>query len=327
MTHAFECTQTPLARLHRRAKRSGAALALLSTIAVGGCNDYEDAANATPATESLASAEPLEEARLDGVRAKGEGSKAQDSDITKAPVTRKLIQTAELHVKVKNYAAARTAIESDLADFGGFIADARVDHHDGQVSSATMTVRVPSANLADFLAGAAGRGDILHESLSSKDITAGYYDSKARLKNAQRLETRLLALLDDKGDSVTSLLEVERELARVRGQIEGIEGKLRLWDSQVALSTVELRIVTEQVYAVTQPPTVGERIAGVFGGSWTAMKAFGMGLLLFLVALVPWLLPLSLVGFAIRTLIKRWQARRAAAAPPARSGSQPHPVV
>src|SRR5690606_22565372 len=144
----------------------------------------------------------------------------------------------------------------------------QVQHHDGTVSNAELTVRVPSDKLGDFLAGTAGQGDVLHETVRAEDITEGYYDLRARLKNAQRLEARLLSLIDDKADNVSSLLEVERELARVRGQIEGFEGKLRLWDNQVSLATVKIRIVTRQIYAVTAPPTLAERLEETLGGSF-----------------------------------------------------------
>lgn len=226
------------------------------------------------------------------------------------PVQRKLIQTAELHVQVDSYASARTAIERDLSEMGGFIADVQVEHRDGSVSYADITVRIPSERLADFLAGTAGAGDVVHETVRSQDITEGYYDTQAHLKNAKRMEARLLSLLDEKADTVTALLEVERELARVRGQIESLEGKIRLWDSQVSLSTVKLRLVTRQVYALSQPPTVMQRLEGALGGSFAALQSFGLGLLVMLVALIPWLVPLGLAGFAVAALVRRVRRRR-----------------
>lgn len=230
-----------------------------------------------------------------------------------APQQRKLIQNAELHVQVESYAEARAEIDRLLASLGGFVADARVDHREGQVSSADLTIRVPAEKLAEFLAGTAGHGDVLHETLKSEDITEGYYDLEARLTNAKRMEARLLEIMAGKADTMTSLLEVEREIARVRGEIERMEGKLKMWDRQVALATVKLRLVSKQVYAVTAPPTpptLGEEIAGTFGGSWKALKAFGQGLLLVLVALAPWLVPLAALIFVLHRLNRRWVAKR-----------------
>lgn len=300
MTHDNRALRTP-----RPPRRS--AIVLLSALTLAGCADKE--AQSEKATASVAAASPTEAAN-DDARAYDNQPRADED----APVVeRKLIQTAELHMQVSSYAAARSRIEDDLRKLGGFIANAQVEHADGEVSYANLTIRVPSDKLADFLAGTAGHGDVTHETLSSQDITEGYYDLEARIKNATRLEARLLALLDNQGDSVTSLLEVERELARVRGQIEGFEGKLRLWDSQVSLSTVQLRLASKQVYAVHAPPTLGEKLNDTLGGSFGALKGFGLGILVVLVALIPWLIPLALAGWALRALVRSVRRRRPAA--------------
>lgn len=299
MTHhdsALRCPRPP--------RRS--AIVLLSALTLAGCSEKE--ADSAQATVSVAAASPPEAS--DDARAHdGELSAGEDAPV----VERKLIQTAELHMQVSSYASARRHVEEDLRKLGGFIANAQVEHADGEVSYANLTIRVPSDKLADFLAGTAGHGDVTHETLSSQDITEGYYDMQARMKNAKRLEVRLLDLLDNKGDSVTSLLEVERELARVRGQIEGFEGKLRLWDSQVSLSTVQLRLESKQVYAVHAPPSLGEKLKDTLGGSFGALKGFGLGLLVIFVALIPWLIPLALAGFALRAVVRSIRKRRLAA--------------
>lgn len=296
--------------MHRRK----AFVVLCGTLAVAGCRDQDASSEAAPskavaAATAMADGEPSDDGPTEAM-----GDKQKDDAEV---VSRKLIQTAELHVQVASYAQARSEIEKNLSEMGGFIADASVQHSDGDVSHADLTVRIPSERLGEFLAGTAGHGDVLHETVKSKDITEGYYDVKARLKNAKRLEARLLALLDANADTVSSLLEVERELARVRGQIEGFEGKIRLWDNQVSLSTVKLRLVTRQVYAVTQPPTVTDRMDSALSGSIAALKGAGLGVLLLLVALLPWLLPLAAVGWVVRALVKRFRKPRPIATPPA----------
>jgi hypothetical protein len=309
----------------RKTARNTLIPALLATaVTLGGCADYDRAASAksepAAAAPAASAAADMDDGRMAADTAGGEGDDAPAAQ--KAPIQRKLIQTAELHVQVSSYAAARTQIEKNLSEMGGFIADAKVEHSDGSVSHADLTIRIPSDKLADFLAGTAGHGEVMHETIQSQDITAGYYDTKAHLKNAKRMEARLLSLLDTKANSVSSLLEVERELARVRGQVESFEGKLRLWDKQVSLSTVRLRLVTEQVYVVSQPPTpptVMDRLGSTLGGSFAALKGFGLGLLVLLVALVPWLIPLGLAGVAVRAVLRRLlrvRGRRATASMP-----------
>ncbi len=291
-----------------------AVLTLAGAFAATGCDDADrtmasKSAMVAPAPEA---AEPQSGEEDNMLAADKPEAKSRDSrNKGDAAVVRKLIQTAELHVEVSSYASARGEIEKNLSELGGFIADVSVQHSEGSVSHADLVVRVPSDKLDDFLAGTAGHGDVVHETVRSKDITEGYYDVKARLKNAKRLEARLLSLLDERADNVTSLLEVERELARVRGQVEGFEGKIRLWDNQVNLSTVKLRLVTRQVYAASEPKTLGGELGETLGSSLEALQGFGLGLLFFAVALVPWLIPMGLLFYALRAMF-RWMKRRRA---------------
>jgi hypothetical protein len=111
-----------------------------------------------------------------------------------------------------------------------------------------------------------------------------------------------------KTDGVQQLLEVEREIARVREQIELFESQLKRYDEQVALSTVKMQIATHRVYAAAPAPTLGERIVNTLGQSWASLTALGRGVLLVLVALVPWLVPMLLFAWVLRTVVRRLMA-------------------
>ncbi len=257
-------------------------------------------------TTDLASAKPA-------ATAPERSAAGDEEDAPQALTQRKLIQTGELRLEVAAYAAARAAIDAELKRVGGFVANAEVRHHHDKVSSATLTLRVPQRHFHSFLRAAAGEGTVQHESLQTQDVTDVYIDTKARLRNAQRLETRLVQLLNNNTDGVKDLLEVERELARVRETIERHQGRLKMYDKQVNMSTLKLDLITREVYAAAVPATLGERISATFGDSATALGVFGRGILLFAVALVPWLLPLALLGWALVRGV-RWLAAKGTAA-------------
>lgn len=273
---------------------------------LAGCLEASD--HAMPSNEAPSTAASVSPTGA----ADGDALAQVDLAAESAAIERKLIQNAELHLEVDNYEKARRALDAELGSLGGFVANAEVQHRDGDVSQAKLTLRIPSDRLHGFLGTAAGQGKVLHENLRTEDITDGYYDLQARLDNARKLETRLLALMTEKAHGMKELLELEREIARVREQIERHEGKLRLWDKQVAMSTVELSLFTKQVYTASAPPTLGERMSDTLGSSWGALVALGHGLLLLGTLLVPWLLPLALAAFAIRTI---WRRRRKRTAP------------
>lgn len=283
------------------------------SLPLAGCALADEAApvSAAPGPQAAATAAPT-----------AEMDQLEQSDLAgeRKNVQRKLIQNAELQVEVDNYEKARRELDAELSRVGGYVANADVQHQDGAVSQARLTLRIPSDELHDFLASAAGQGKVLHENLKTEDITDGYYDLQARLDNARRLEKRLLGLMTEKAHGMKDLLEVEREVARVREEIERHEGKLRLWDKQVAMSTVELSLFTRQIYFAAAPPTLGEKVESTLGESFGALVSLGQGLILLATLLLPWLLPLALVGLLVRAIIRRIRGRRPTAAALAHSG-------
>ena len=73
-------------------------------------------------------------------------------------------------------------------------------------------------------------------------MTKAYFDTDARLKNAQVMEQRLIDMLKTKTGKVSDLLQVEKELGRVREEIEKMQGELKYWDSQVQFATVTISL-------------------------------------------------------------------------------------
>lgn len=222
---------------------------------------------------------------------------------------RKLVKDAELEVEVVSYADARRVLDRRLAAVQGYVADATVSHEQGEVSSAKLVLRVPASALESFMRECAALGTVRSEQLHTRDVTDEYYDAEARLTNARKLEARLLELVATKADSVKDLLEVERELARVREQIETTQGKLKLFDSQVSFSKLTLHLATRQRFEGGKPMTFGEQVGHAFGESWRALGRAARGGTLVLVVLLPWLLPLGLLG-GFMYLMLRWLARR-----------------
>jgi hypothetical protein len=73
-------------------------------------------------------------------------------------------------------------------------------------------------------------------------VTKDYYDTQARLDNSRQMETQLQDLLKHENSKVTDLLQVERELSRVRGEIEQDQGQLKLYDFEVQFATVTMQV-------------------------------------------------------------------------------------
>jgi hypothetical protein len=61
------------------------------------------------------------------------------------------------------------------------------------------------------------------------------------------MEQRLIEILKTKSKDVADLLEVEKELGRVREQIETMQGELKFMDSQVAFATVTITLAEKNM--------------------------------------------------------------------------------
>lgn len=216
---------------------------------------------------------------------------------------RKVIRTGSLLIEVDDYEKARRAIEGLMQGSGGFIAAVDVGRHEGAVGAATLTLRIPEGKIDGAVAALSELGTLRRESLRAEDVSDTYYDLAARLRNAKKLEERMLELAARAG-GVKDLLEVEREVGRVRESVEVMEGQLRGLDDRTSLATLTVELVTRAVYVPEEQVGLGAKVSGAFEASLRALSAAAEGLLLFLVAALPWLLPLGIGAFILRRALR-----------------------
>lgn len=236
---------------------------------------------------------------------------------------RKIIRTGRVELLVTGYDDARAKIEALVKAAGGYVDSTNVNRRQDAISDAMIVVRLPKSSFGDVMPKLRDIGEVLSESTNAADITDQYVDISARLASAKTLEKRLLELATDKHGNIDQVLSVERELARVRGEIEGYEGHLRQWNDQIDMSTLTLSIQTKRPEITAAPvhePTLGERTSHAFSESIAALRDAGSWLVVNGIALLPWLV-LAIPGALIsrRMLARLWRRLPTARALP------PHP--
>lgn len=156
----------------------------------------------------------------------------------------KIIKSGEITVEVKNFVEASRMTDALVVKYQGFVADSRTFDLPGGTRSGTIVIRVAPEKFEELFAELKKVGNVLTERAGGQDITAAYVDTEARIKNLQISEARLQDLIKSKNwlDKMADLLQVEHELARVRGEIEGYQGQMRVWQNQISLSTIRLTI-------------------------------------------------------------------------------------
>ena len=137
----------------------------------------------------------------------------------------------------------------------------------------------------------------------AEDVTEQYLDLEAQIANKKRLEERIQELLQKPGE-LKDLIEVERELARVRGEVEQLEGRLKFLQNRTSFTTITITAVEQRNYVPPQAPTFVSRIQSTFQASLETLLQFGQGLAIFAVAVLPWLVVLGTVLLVMFLIVR-----------------------
>jgi hypothetical protein len=281
--------------------------------ALGGLADDKSVNMAAPAPPPAKDLEPQEEATTEGAPGAGEAPKAKPEAPEKqakqdASQGLYIIRTGRLTLQVNSVKAAQDRIGGLVKAAGGFISDSRLDASEGGVPTATLTVRVPAPQFDKLLGALGDVGSVRTRQVSGEDVTLEYVDTTSRIRNLQKEEGQLLELLKRTG-KLSDVLEVERELSRVRGEIERAQGRIRHLANQVQLATIEITLTEQVQVATTSPWNLGATLENAFRNAQRELAGTLAWLLATGVTLLVAVLPLFLLGLAAFLLLG-WILRR-----------------
>ncbi|NOY29986.1 MAG: DUF4349 domain-containing protein [Planctomycetes bacterium] len=190
---------------------------------------------------------------------------------------------------VKDFSQAESGLRELVEEHGGFLADARIDRRQGSRLTGNWQARIPVDQFPEFCEDIVDLGVAEQQQQTAQDVTEEFVDLEARIANKQRLEERIVDLLEDASGSIKTIIEIERELARVRQEIERMEGRLRYLTNHTELTTVTISIREEQNYVPPKAPTYTDRITTAWYDSLTSVQEFGQRSSISLVYAFPWL--------------------------------------
>lgn len=142
--------------------------------------------------------------------------------------TRFVIYNARLRIVVVDVAQALQDAQAVAARLGGYMQTIRGD---------AIVIRVPADQFESALETLIKYGAVIEQEIDALDVTEEYVDLEARLRTAQATAKRLEALLE-KAASVQDTVTIEKELARVNTEIKQLIGKLNVFKSRIAFSTI-----------------------------------------------------------------------------------------
>ena len=196
------------------------------------------AATAAPAVEA---------ASVASFAASDGGSRLQTSALE--TTQRKVISSAFIAIELEAVSEATAQVRVIAESLGGFV-EQLSSFGKPQHQEANMTIRVPQNQFFPALERIEALGTVQSRDIGSEDVSEQFIDLEARLKSAIGEEQSLLSLLERAG-VVSEILAIERELFRVRGEIERFQGQLNFLERRVDLATITVLLLSPE-------PNLGE---------------------------------------------------------------------
>lgn len=223
---------------------------------------------------------------------------AAGTDTSVAPTM--LIRNGEATVQVDSLEPAIAQVRRIAQASGGFIANTSMSTGAREARRASLQVKVPAARFDQVVSGLRPLGKLESVNVTTEDVGEEFVDVSARVANARRLEERLTNLLATRTGKLEDVLAVERELARVREEIERYEGRIRYLRTRAAVSTLTVNLHEPiPVVGADQPGT--SPIAEAVRQAWRNFVGFFAGL----IAALGFLVPLGVLAWIAWKLFRR----------------------
>jgi hypothetical protein len=216
------------------------------------------------------------------------------------PATRLIVRTGQAGIEVDSLEPAMTELRRIAQRAGGFVADASVQSGRNQIRQATLELKVPSTRFDELTEGLQPIGRLEFVNVGAEDVSEEFVDLTARAANGHRLEQRLVELLRTRTGKLQDVLSVERELARVREEIERMEGRMRFLKSSAQLSTLSVSL--HEPVPIVASPGRGP-IAEAFRTAWRNF----VGVLAGAIASLGFVVPVLAFGWGLVVASRKWR--------------------
>lgn len=287
-------------------------LLLISALAGCGAKSESDAAYAAPqaAPEAAAPEEyiEMEEVLYD------ETASESGTDTSVLPDSQKLIRTVYMDAETLSMNSLMGWLDERVASLSGYYEQKSIrrsgSRDDGSYyQNADLIIRIPAENLDSFVSLVGEKANIVSTSESTENVTLTYVSTQSRVQALETEQKRLLELLEN-AETMEDLLVIEERLTDVRWELENYASQLRVLDNQVNYSTIHLSIWEVDEPTVIVERTVWQKIGDGFsenaGDMWDGLVNF----FIWLIAAIPYLIPLALIGGAVLLIVKLGKKRK-----------------
>ncbi|WP_418604630.1 DUF4349 domain-containing protein [Hwangdonia sp.] len=215
-------------------------------------------------------------------------------------IKQQIIKESYLHFETQNLDKTYNQIKHFIIQNKGFIQDDKSNKSYNTITR-HLVIRIPTTNFQKTIDSISNHVSFFDtKSVSSKDVTEEFIDLEARLKAKQTLEKRYLELLS-KAKNVKEILDIEKELSKIREEIEAKQGRLKYLTNKVALSTLNIEFYKH---------TVESGVTVSYGTKmWNAIKSGFNGLSMFFIGVLH-IWPFIIILITLFFLIKKWLKKK-----------------
>jgi hypothetical protein len=225
---------------------------------------------------------------------------------------RKIIRNADIRLETNSPEEAQQKITQIAESKNGFVIETNQTSSDVRTSTrdiVNMTIRVPAEKFDEAIAEIRATGSrVIEETVKGQDVTEEFIDIEARLKTQRALEEQFIEIMK-RATTVEDALNVQRELAQVRGEIEKIEGRKRFLENQSSLSTIKIQLQTPTSLSANPSGFFYELKEALSTGFNAALK-FVLFLVTALIALAPFFIFIVLPIYLLLRYFWRKRIRR-----------------
>ncbi len=194
----------------------------------------------------------------------------------KKTVERKLIKEGDVSFETDDLLKTRNHVNQVIEKYQGYISVDK-EYKSLERITSNLTVRIPFKKFDKFLTDLSSEIDKFDsKNITINDVTEQFLDVQARLKVKKKLEERYSELLA-KTNSVKEILDVERELSKVRSDIESTEGRLKYLENKTSFSTLNLHFYKIEINK-SSSKSFWKRFVNSFTNGIDNIKWFFLGL-------------------------------------------------
>jgi hypothetical protein len=201
----------------------------------------------------MAAPAPAPMAAQEEYKRDNDGNYNSTGEVGKGASERKMIETVHVTLVVDNVFEVVETITALSEQLNGFIQESRT-WEGSEAKHGYLTARIPAERLPEALIELETLGTVRDKQRNGQDVTEQYFDREARLRNLEAQEERYLEILAE-AKTTEDVINVERELVRVREQIEVYMGQLKYLDHQISLATLNIQLEEQKTINEIEKPS------------------------------------------------------------------------